>query len=292
MGGGGKGSKSKTPKIDPQTREFAEKSVFKPYTLSTSVGSTGFDENDGFNVGLGQPLQDIQEGGFLGSQQLMDQIPEAFGREASQFSFETDLEGRTSDIFSQQSALLQPQFAQQRSQLKNDLFGSGRMGLMLAGDASGAGAGGMVNPDAYGLGRAQSQTLANLAVGSREQALGEQKQEYNIESGIFGSNEALQQQRAQNLLSGATGMFGFGTGVSNIEADLLKLGIASEGARGSSYAQAASALSAGQQAAASASQAANSGGGGKGILGTLGSAALAAGTGFAGTDAGAAWLLK
>lgn len=293
MGGGGKGGGGgDTPEIDPQTRKFAKQSVFKPYTLTTSVGTTAYDEGSGFSVGLGQPLRDIQQAGYLGAQQLMGGIPEAFGREVTPFAFGRDLAGRTSDIFREQSALLEPAFAQQRQQLQSDLFGSGRMGLMLAGEAAGAGAGGMVSPDAFGLSRAQSETLANLAAQSRQQALTEQQQAYNIEQGIFGINEALEQQRAQNLLAGATGLFGFGSGISGTEADLLKLGLATEGARGASYAQAAGALSAGQKAAADAAQAANSGGGGKGVLGTIGSAALAAGTGFAGTETGAKWLLK
>ena len=291
MGGGGKGG-SDTPEIDPMTRKFAQKSVFKPYTLTTSVGTTGYDENKGFTVGLGQPLRDIQQEGYLGAQQLIGEIPEAFGREVTPFGFERDLAGRTSDIFREQSALLEPAFAQQRQKLQSDLFGSGRMGLMLAGEAAGAGAGGMVSPDAFGLGRAQSETLANLAAQSRQQALGEQQQAFGIEQGIFGTNEAMQQQRAQNLLSGTTGLFGLGSAISDTEASLLQLGLATEGARGASYAQAAGALSAGQQAAASAAQAANSGGGGKGVLGTLGGAALSAGVGFAGTPAGGAAIAK
>ena len=251
MGGGGKGG-SDTPKIDKETREFARQSTFKPYTLTTSVGTTGYDEDSGFSVGLGQPLRDIQQEGYLGAQQLMGEIPEAFGREASQFGFERDLEGRTSDIFGQQAALLEPAFAQQRQKLQSDLFGSGRMGLMLAGEAAGAGAGGMVNPDAYGLGRAQSETLANLAAQSRQQALGEQQQAYGIESGIFGINEALEQQRATNLLAGGTGLFGIGGSVSDREVQLMQLGLTAEQARGAASAQAGQILVGGQNAAASA----------------------------------------
>lgn len=241
--GGGKGSSDKA-KIDPEARRLAAQAVFKPYTLTTSVGTTSYDKNKGFNLGLTQPLLDIQEAGYGGAGQLVGEIPEAFGREAAQFGFDRDLAGRTSDIFREQSSLLEPAFAQQRQQLQSDLFGSGRMGLMLAGEAAGAGAGGMVSPDAFGLGRAQSETLANLAAQSRQQALGEQQQAYGIESGMFGINEAAQQQRAQNLLAGTTGLFGLGSGITGTEQDLLKLGLTAEAARGGSYADAASALGA------------------------------------------------
>jgi hypothetical protein len=254
MGGGGKGG-SDTPKIDKETRKFARQSTFKPYTLTTSVGTTAYDKDKGFSVELGQPLRDIQQEGYLGAQQLMGGIPEAFGREVTPFGFERDLEGRTADIFREQSALLEPAFAQQRQKLQSDLFGSGRMGLMLAGEAAGAGAGGMVSPDAFGLGRAQSQTLANLAAQSRQQALGEQKQAYGIESGIFGTNEAMQQQRAQNLLTGSTGMLGFGEAITARESELMRLGLTAEQARGAASAQGASAFAQGQQAAAAIAQA-------------------------------------
>ena len=243
MGGGGKGGSDKA-KIDPEARKYAAGAVFKPYTLTTSVGTTAYEPDTGFSIGLSQPLLDLQQQGYLGAQQLVGGIPEAFGREVTPFAFERDLAGRTSDIFREQSALLEPAFAQQRQQLQSDLFGSGRMGLMLAGEAAGAGAGGMVSPDAFGLGRAQSETLANLAAQSRQQALGEQLQAYEIEQGIFGINEALQQQRAQNLLAGTQGLFGLGSSVTATEQDLLKLGLAAESARGGSYADAASALGA------------------------------------------------
>jgi len=255
MGGGGKGGGDK-PEIDPRAARMAQDAVFKPYTLTTGVGSTEYDKkNNAWSTTLDPTLQGIQQAGYGGVSGLMSQIPEAYGREAAQFSFDTDLAGRTSDIFREQSALLEPSFAQQRQQLQSDLFGSGRMGLMLAGESAGAGAGGMVNPDAYGLGRAQSQTLANLAAQSRQQALGEQQQAYGIESGIFGTNEAMQQQRAQNLLLGSTGMLGFGEAITAREAELMKLGLTAEQARGAASAQGASAFAQGQQAAAAIAQA-------------------------------------
>ena len=250
----GKGSSA--PKVDKRQVKMAEDAKFKPYTLTTTVGTTDWDKSSNqFNVELAEPLSSIQREGYYGSQPLMSQIPEAYGREAAQFSFDRDLAGRTSDIFREQSALLEPAFAQQRQQLQSDLFGSGRMGLMLAGEAAGAGAGGMVSPDAFGLGRAQSETLANLAAQSRQQALGEQQQAYGIESGIFGTNEAMQQQRAQNLLLGSTGMLGFGEAITAREAELMKLGLTAEQARGAASAQGASAFAQGQQAAAAIAQA-------------------------------------
>jgi len=261
MGSGGGGlsgalfgnTQSTNVKINKNVKKAAEEAKFKPYTLATTTGSTTWDKNkNAFSVDLSEPLKGIQQESYLGAQGLLQEVPEAFGREVTPFEFERDLQGRTADIYSEQAGLLEPAFAQQRQQLQSDLFGSGRMGLMLAGEAAGAGAGGMVNPDAYGLGRAQSETLANLAAESRQQALGEQQQAFAIESGMFGINEAAQQQRATNLLAGGTGLFGIGGSVSDREVQLMQLGLTAEQARGAASAQAGQILVGGQNAAASA----------------------------------------
>ena len=239
----------KAARIDPRALKMAENAEFKAYNLTQGTGSTTWDEEtNSFTTDMNPTLTGIQDQGYAGVGDLLGKMGESYGRDAAQFGFDTgDTASRTQDIFSQQSALLQPEFAQQRSQLKNDLFGSGRMGLMIAGDASGAGAGGMVNPDAYGLGRAQSQTLANLAVGSREQALGEQQQQYNMEAGMFGVNQAQEQQRSQNLLAGSTGMLGFGEAMADREASLMTLGLQGEQSRGAASASGASGMAANMQ---------------------------------------------
>ena len=47
------------------------------------------------------------------------------GKQLPMFGGVDDGEQRARDIFATQSALLQPEFAQQRQQLQSDLFGSG-----------------------------------------------------------------------------------------------------------------------------------------------------------------------
>ena len=256
MGGGGKGGGSE---ISDEAMAMAQNAKFKPYSLTSGVGSTQWDKkSNAFTSDIRSDLTGLQDIGFGGAGALAGQIGESFGRDAAQLGFDRDLEGRTSDIFGQQSRLLAPQFAQQNQALKNDLFGSGRMGLMLAGEAAGAGGGGgLVSPDAFGLGRAQSQTLADLAGSSRQQALGEQQQAYNIDSGLFGINQGQQQQRSQNLLSGVGGLFGIGSSVNDIESQLMSLGLTAEQARGAASGQASGAMTGAQNAANSAAQIAN-----------------------------------
>jgi hypothetical protein len=246
---------------------------------------------------------------------------------AQQFSAQPfDMQGRTNDLFNQQSALLQPAFQQQRSQLASDLFGSGRLGLSLASEGAGAGQGGFVQPDAFGLGRAQSQALGDLAMQSRGQAMNEQQAQYgqdlqgfqtNLQSNamrdsqlsgmnnqlfgqsvqgfgtqqqnaqnlanlggqfgqqglsLYGANQGAQQQYTQNLLGGAQGLFGMGTGVTDIENQLLQLGLSAEQARSVAAAQAASAMASGKEQKKD----------GKGFLGSLVGAAGQVGAAKAG----------
>ena len=67
----------------------------------------------------------------------------------------------------------------------------------------------MVNPEAYGLARAQSQTLAQLAPLARQQAYGEQA----------------------SLMDMASTMLSSGLNLSQVETNLMSLGLTAEQAR-------------------------------------------------------------
>lgn len=188
----------------------AEKAYFRPYTVTTATGTTSYGD-DGFSSQLSPEYQALLGTTLGGAQNL-------FG----QFS-EFDPSQRAQEVYQEQSALLQPAFQQQAQQLQQSLFGSGRLGLRLAGESAGLGAGsGMVQPDALGLGRAQQQTLAGLATQARGQAFAEQAQLGQMASGLLGA----------------------GTQISGIEASLMGLGLTAEQAR------AAASLGAGQLATA------------------------------------------
>ena len=271
-GGGGGGG------IDPQVAALAQQGTFKPFALTTSAG-TGFGENGLYGASSTDQFAQAQWDALGGVNSLVPQIADSFGRPADEFSFDSDINKAQESLFKQQASLLQPQFTQQNQQLKNDLFGSGRMGLSLAGSAVGAGGGGFVSPDAFGLSQSQNQTLANVAAQTRQQALGEQQQQFGIDQGVFGTNQALEQQRSQNLLAGSQGLFGLGQGVSQQELELLKAGINAESLRGQSYTNAASALAAGKEPPKQD--------GGKGLLGSV--VGAAGNVGAAGVTSGA-WL--
>lgn len=183
-------------------RGYAEESKFRPYTVTTGAGTTGYRDGE-YYAQLSQPYQDIQAATLGGALGLFQQ--------AAAF----DPAQRAQQVYAEQAALLQPSFEQQAQQLQSSLFGSGRLGLRLAGEGVGLGAGsGMVQPDALGLGQAQQQTLAQIAAGARQQALGEQAQLADLAGGLFGT----------------------GLNVSNLGMNLFGQGIAAEQARaGAAY---------------------------------------------------------
>lgn len=230
FGGGGSGVSQKGIE---EAAKRAEQSYFKPYTVTTSAGSTGYDPETGYTNTLAEPYQNL-----LG--QTLGGASSLFGQAAA-----FDPRQRGQEIFDEQSALLQPQFQQQAQQLQQSLFGGGRLGLRMAGESQGLGAGsGMVSPDALGLGRAQQQTLAQLAAGSRQQALGEQGQ----------------------LLGFAGSMLGAGQGISDMERQLLAAGVDAETARAAAAYGAGNLAISPYNAAAQAAQKKSSG-----LMGLIGS---------------------
>ena len=194
----GKGGAGTAAEAVARARELGKDAVFKPFTVTTGTGTAGYGGDGSYYSTLSQPYQDILGSSLAGAGNLFER--------AAGF----DPSARAGEIFGEQSALLQPEFQRQATNLQNTLFGSGRLGLRLAGESQGLGVGsGMVQPDALGLGQAQQQTLAQLASGARQQAFGEQAQ----------------------LQQAASGMLQAGMGISALEQQLLAQGVDAETAR-------------------------------------------------------------
>lgn len=194
----GKGGAGTAGEAVARARELGKDAVFKPYTITTGSGTAGYGGDGDYYSTLSAPYQDILGTSLAGAGQLFDQ--------AAAF----DPSQRAQEVFGEQSALLRPEFQRQATELQSSLFGSGRLGLQLAGQSQGLGAGsGMVSPDALGLGRQQQQTLAQVAAGARQQAFGEQAQ----------------------LQQAAAGMLQSGLAVSGLEQSLIAQGLDAETAR-------------------------------------------------------------
>ena len=194
----GKGGSGTAEAAVARAKELGAEAVFNPFTVTTGSGTAKYLGDGQYETTLSQPYQDILGSALSGAGSMFEQAA----------AFDPSM--RAQEVFQEQSALLQPQFAQQAVALQNRLFGSGRLGLRLAGESQGLGTGsGMVNPDALGLGQAQQQTLAQIAAQSRQQAFGEQAQ---------------LQQAAAGMLQGALG-------ISGLEQSLMAQGLDAETAR-------------------------------------------------------------
>jgi hypothetical protein len=175
-GGGGGGGQALSQEAIARARELGAQSVFRPYTVTTGSGSSQYLGDGQYRTTLSQPYQNLLGTSLSGASNLFGQLADF------------DPSRRAQEVFGEQSALLQPEFQRQAINLQQGLFGSGRLGLRLAGESQGLGAGsGMVQPDALGLGRAQQQTLAGLATQARNQAFGEQAQLSQLASGMLQS---------------------------------------------------------------------------------------------------------
>jgi len=209
-----------------QPAKAAPGAKFEPFTYTGLAGTaTGTREGEGFRFEqeLTPELQALYEQGLLATSPLLSQYLEQAQAPIPTFDYTgDDLRAREQQILQEQTALLQPELERQRQQLRSDLFGSGRLGLQLAGGAAGAGAGtGMVSPDAYGLGLAQSRALTELGPEARRLATAEQLQDYGIQTGIYQLNRQAEQQRLANLLGGLGAGMGTFKDVLGIEQGLI-----------------------------------------------------------------------
>lgn len=208
---------------------------FQDFTYTTSQGgATGTKEGDKYNVAvnLSPELQALQEMAMTGATGLFPSYLQAIQQRPDQFQFGYDPRAAQQQMFAEQSALLQPEFARQRQQLQSDIYGSGRMGLLMAGESAGAGEGaGMVQPDAFGLARAQSQTLSDLAAATRQQAMQEQGQLFGEALQSYQARDAARQQYLANLGTGFTGLFGTAGTIGEIERTIAGQGVGFEEAK-------------------------------------------------------------
>lgn len=109
---------------------------------------------------------------------------------------------------------LQPELAKQQIAAQERLFGTGRLGLKLAGEAVGAPRGtGMVNPDAFGLAAGQAQSLQDLYTKS------------------LTAGQAMQTQYLNQLSGAAAKMLELGLTPTEVEQNLIKFGADLETAR-------------------------------------------------------------
>jgi hypothetical protein len=204
LGGGGGGT---APSQAPVTVPGAE---FQPFTYR---GTGGFDVtgsqvgDDGYSWSANIPdwvkgLGDIGAGAAGGL--FQDYLTAA----------QQDPYAAADEYYQRGLAQLQPELAKQQIAAQERMFGSGRLGLKLAGAGVGAPTGtGAVSPDAYGLAAGQASMLQDLYTKS------------------LSAGQQMQTNRLNQLSDAASKMLELGMKPNEIEQELINFGADLETAR-------------------------------------------------------------
>jgi hypothetical protein len=205
LGGGGGGGTA--PSQQPVTVPGAE---FQPFTYrgTGGFGVTGTQlGGDGYSWSADIPdwIKALGETGAGAAGSLFDQ----YAALAGQSPYEA-----AQEYYSRGLAQLEPEIAKQRTALGGSLFGSGRLGLKLAGEGLGYGAdAGQVNPDVAGFGAGVGKAYTDLY------------------SNALTRGQALQTQYLNQLSGAAAKMLELGMKPNEIEQNLINFGADLETAR-------------------------------------------------------------
>ena len=206
--------------------EVAGMAEFKPFTVTTGLGTATTTPEGGFALGLSPQQQAMQEAGLTGAQQFMTgvgqdpmqqeilaQARERFagvGQDPRQQALLSQAEQALSraavdpsiaqaDLYSQMRAAQRPEEERQRLALEERMLSQGRLGLRS--DAYGG-----ASPALLAQETARQEAMARANLAARQQAMQEQQQAYGQGLGLLGQAAGL---RAQDLAE-ATGLLGAG----------------------------------------------------------------------------------
>ena len=193
-------------------RIAADAARFRPYAVSTGFGSSWFNpETQQAGYALDPALAAYRDVNLTGAAQVANQL-------------QLDPTAASQTYYNQMQSLMAPQRAQDRAALQQDLFGSGRLGMRLAGEGAGAGAGGgMYQPDILGYNKAQELANQQMAMQARQQAQNEMDQAIARSQGLFSYGTGVEQLGAQALEYGAN-LGGQATSAGSAQANALMTG--------------------------------------------------------------------
>lgn len=160
--------------VQPIIQQAGENLQFRPYTVTSSLGGTSVSPEGQLSYTPSQQMQAIQDQTFGGAQQLFGQALAPTGQ-------------RVQDLYGQMRALQTPE--EQRSRLLNEerMAAQGRLGLQSA-------AYGGTSPELLAQEQAIAQARNQASLMAQQQAQAEQKQAYNIGSGLLSSGFTPQAQ--------------------------------------------------------------------------------------------------
>lgn len=169
----------------------ADAAKFKPYAVSTGFGTSYFDPSTlqaGYEI---DPVLKAFRDKYYGSAAtFLDQL-------------QTDPQAAAQQYYAQQQGLMAPQREAEDIALRQRQLQSGRIGLGVSGQAMGAGAAGMVNPQQYQRDLARAQADAALAAQSREMAQADIDRLIQRGTGLFQTGLGVEEQALRPLTIGA-----------------------------------------------------------------------------------------
>ena len=169
----------------------AAMSEFKPYSITSGVGSSYFDEkNQRAGYELNPVYQAFRDRYMSGGAGVMDQLG----------SFDPNQAAQT--YLAEQQGLLAPQRMAEDQALRAQQMQRGRIGMGISSEAAGAGVGGMVNPDQFAMMRSRDLANAQMAAQAREQG----------------------QMDIDRLITRGTGLFSTGAGIDEMGYKPLTIG--------------------------------------------------------------------
>jgi hypothetical protein len=156
---------------------------FKPFTVTTGLGTATTTPEGGFTLGLSPEQQALQT-------QLMGQAQGLFGKVG------VDPSTAQADLYEQIRATQRPEEERNRLALEERMLSQGRMGLSSS-------AYGGSSPELLAQETARQEAMARANLGARTQAMSEQAQALTAATGLMGLGYTPQEQALAALGYGA-----------------------------------------------------------------------------------------
>lgn len=190
-------------------RIAADAAAFKPYSVTTGLGSSYFNP-------------DTQEAGYVLDPALQAWRDQYMTNAAAAMPQGFDTTANAQQYYNEIQSMMAPQRQAENLAMQQDLFGSGRLGLRLSGEGAGAGSG-MVQPDVFGMNQARAQADAALAQQSRAQAQTEMDAAIARSTGMLQTGLGIEQLGLTPLELGGT-FGGYGSNAGSVQANALLQG--------------------------------------------------------------------
>jgi hypothetical protein len=195
------------------TAKAMEMAKFQPYSIRTGTGSTFFDQ------GTGQAGFALAPETYGYQQDLYKKAGEAAG------AIQATPEQAAAQYVAQQQGLLQPGRQAEDIALRNQQLSRGRIGMGISGEAAGAGAGGMVNPEQFSRDRARALADAQIAAQGTQAGQAQQANQLALATGLFSGGMAPE-QFGLNALTQGSNIGSLAQGAGQAQANLYGSGMA------------------------------------------------------------------